>query len=140
MKLCAAGQLFAGRYCDNDAALAWTPEMIKPIIEAKFDDDSDDDEEEEEDKISSPSKGNNDGKARKVRPTSKPNPAIPTTDFLHKLGNALHAETVEMSLDYLRIHRFCWTLLRSVHDNCEPRLLETYGGGYLERENQLPFA
>lgn len=46
MKLCAVGQLFAGRYCNNDAAVAWTTETMKPIIEAKLDDDSDDDGED----------------------------------------------------------------------------------------------
>ncbi|KAL8848129.1 MAG: hypothetical protein Q9221_006849 [Calogaya cf. arnoldii] len=164
-KLCAVGQLFAGRYCNNDAALAWTTEMMKPIIEAKFYDDSDDGEEEEN-RTSPPSKGNGGGKARKVRPTSKQGQesktwkakevkqsksgallrkasragsAISTRDFLQDLANALHAETVEMSLDYLRIHRFCWMLLRRVHEICKPRLLETYGGGYLDREDQLPF-
>ena len=46
---------------------------------------------------------------------------------------------MELNLDYLRIHRFCWMLLRNVNLACKPRLLETYGGGYLEREDQLPF-
>lgn len=31
-KLCAVGELFTGRYCNNDAAVAWTTETMKPII------------------------------------------------------------------------------------------------------------
>lgn len=149
-KLCTIGQLFAERYCNNGAAVAWTMETMKPIIEAKFDGGSEDEEEEEEvevEKGSPFSKGNDDGKARKVRRTSKQGQesktpkskkvkqsksgvllrkatragsVIPTTDFLHDLAGGLHAEAVEMSLDHLRIHRFCWMLLRSIHEKCKP--------------------
>ena len=156
-ELCAVSKLFAGRYCNNDPAVSWTPQTIKPIIEAKMDDTSD----EEEDEPSSPPMKENIGgetrmpkktkespKSRKTKQSSsgsllrKPKRSgnsIPTNDFLLDLANALHTETMEMSLDYLRIHRFCWMLLRAVNEACKPRLLQTYGGGYLEREDQLPF-
>lgn len=66
-----------------------------------------------------------------LRKPSRSGTSIPTTDFLLDLANALHAEMIESNVDYLRIHRFCWMLLRSVNEACKPRLLETYGGGYL---------
>lgn len=64
---------------------------------------------------------------------------IETMEFLEDLANALQAETLELTINYLRLHRFCWMLLRSVNGNCRTELLENYGGGYLEKENQLPF-
>ncbi len=166
MKLCAVGQLFAGRYCKNDAAVAWTKETMKPIIEAKLDDDSDDDEGEKVGlpcEISSLCTGLvgittarplilivlrnmqllirvSYQKSKKVkqspsgallRKPRRSGSSIPTTDFLLDLANALHAEIIESNVDYLRLHRFCWMLLRSVNEACKPRLLETYGGGYL---------
>lgn len=156
-ELCAVSKLFTGRYCNNDAAVSWTAETIKPIIEAKLDDSSD---EEGDDQTTPAVKQNNKGESGKAKsakesPKSKKtkqsssgsllrkpkrsSDAIPTNDFLLDIANALATETMEMSLDYLRIHRFCWMLLRTVNDNCKPRLLQTYGGGYLEREDQLPF-
>ena len=153
-ELCAVSKLFAGRYCNNDPAVSWTPETIKPIIEAKLEETSD------EEPASPPMKENIGGETRmpkKTKESSKPKKAkqsssgsllrkpkrsgnsIPTNDFLLDLANALHTESMEMNLDYLRIHRFCWMLLRAVNEACKPRLLQTYGSGYLERENQLPF-
>lgn len=141
-KLCAVGKLFAGRYCNNDAGVSWTKETMRPIIEAKFDNDSDEDESE------GTVPATNRAKSRKTKQSSsgsllrKPKrngTSMETTDFLLHIANALHAETVELNLDYLRIHRSCWRLLRAVNDTCKPRLLRTYGAGYLEREDQLPF-
>lgn len=144
-KLCAVGKLFAGRYCNNDPAVSWTNETIKPIIEAKLDDES------EEDSKKAPGKKETIGpniKKKEIKQSTsgtllrKPkrnSQSIATTEFLLDLANALHAETIELTLDYLRVHRFCWRLLRAVNDKCKPRLLKTYGGGYLEQENQLPF-
>lgn len=59
--------------------------------------------------------------------------------FLEDVANGLHAEQVEMSIDYLLLHRTCWQLLRQVNVICKAKLLEMYGGGYLDKENQLPF-
>ena len=143
-KLCKAGELFAGRYCNNDRTVAWTRESIQQIIEAKMDDESDNDESDSShSKVTTAEK-----KPRKSQKSatgslmSKPKGekhATTTLDFLKGLASALHAEALELSVGYLRIHRFCWMLLRAVNDRCGPKLLEIYGGGYLEKENQLPF-
>ncbi|KAL8668933.1 MAG: hypothetical protein Q9168_006459 [Polycauliona sp. 1 TL-2023] len=162
-KLCAAGQLFIGRYCNNDAAVGWTTEMMKSIIEAKLKDDSEDDNDDEVEPLPRESGGGkplNDTtkgdsvqgikgqKTKKVKQSKsgslliqsyRSKSLIPTTNFLRDLAHALHAESIEMNIDYLRIHRSCWTLLRSVNEACKPRLLQAYGGGYLDREDQLPF-
>ena len=143
-KLCAVAELFTGRYCNNDAAVSWTSETIKPIIEAKLDDS----ESEDADDAETGSKSPKSAKAKKKKPSSsgallrKPkqnSQSLPTNEFLLDIANCLHAECVEMSIDYLRMHLSCWKLLRKVNEVCKPRLLKTYGGGYLEKENQLPF-
>ena len=143
--LCAVGKLFPGRYCNNGATTRWTSEEMKQVIESKFDDES----EGEDDHDQSSATNQSERREARVTKTSssgalieKPRrdvSSIKTTDFLFDIANALHAETLEMSLDYLRVHRVCWRLLRSVNDVCKPRLLQTYGAGYLEREDQLPF-
>lgn len=144
MQLCAVAELFAGRYCNNDAAVSWTPEIIKPIIEAKLDDS----ESEDEDDAETGSKGSKPADAKKKKSSSsgallrKPKQkshSLPTTEFLMDIANCFHAECVEMSIDYLRMHLCCWKILRKVNEVCKPRLLKTYGAGYLEKENQLPF-
>ena len=143
-KLCAVAELFAGRYCKNDAAVSWTPEIIKPIIEAKLDDSEPEDADDDE----TGPKGSKPKSAKKKKPSSsgallrKPKQnshSLPTNEFLLDIANCLHAECVEMSIDYLRMHLSCWKLLRKVNEVCKPRLLNTYGAGYLEKENQLPF-
>ncbi|CAD6592576.1 MAG: hypothetical protein ASARMPREDX12_006252 [Alectoria sarmentosa] len=132
--LCAAGTLFKGRYCKNDPTVTWTLDSMRPIIEAKIEDDSDDeDSKKKSTKIKTATSGS---LIRKPKSNRK---SIPTTDFLEDLANALHAETLEMSIDYLRVHRFCWMLLRQVNEVCKPKLLEMVGAGYLEKEAQLPF-
>ena len=143
-KLCAVAELFAGRYCKNDTAVSWTPEIIKPIIEAKLDDSEPEDADDDE----TGPKGSKPTSAKKKKPSSsgallrKPKQnshSLPTNEFLLDIANCLHAECVEMSIDYLRMHLSCWKLLRKVNEVCKPRLLNTYGAGYLEKENQLPF-
>ncbi|KAL8824663.1 MAG: hypothetical protein Q9191_004901 [Dirinaria sp. TL-2023a] len=143
-ELCAVGKLFAGRFCNNEPAVSWTREQIERVIESKVDES----DEEGDHETTLATKGNGAGQAKKTKTSSsgalfkrpeRDNTSIKTTDFLLDLVNALHAETIEMSINYLRLHRFCWRLLRSVNDSCKPRLLKTYGPGYLEREDQLPF-
>ena len=133
-ELCTAGTLFKGRYCRNDQSVTWTPESIQPIIEAKMDDDSDN-----EDPTGRFARVNTAESGSLIRRPKRSSGSIPTTDFLQDLAIAIHAETLELSVDYLHLHRSCWMLLRNVNDACKPQLLEQIGAGYLERECQLPF-
>ena len=126
--------VFMGRYCENNPTVTWTPDSIKPIIEAKMENDS---ENEYADRR--PTKVRTAASGSLIRKPKRNSKSIPTTDFLEDLANALHAETLELSIDYLRVHRFCWILLRNVNEVCKPTLLEMVGAGYLEKENQLPF-
>lgn len=143
-RLCKVGTLFEGRYCKNMPTVAWTRESITPIIESMLTSDEEDSEGDKKGK-----KKDKKIKARKVKQSSSGallrktknhrSSNVPTLDFLELLANALHAEGLELSLDYLRLHRFCWMLLRRVNEVCKPKLLRIYGPGYLEKEHQLPF-
>ena len=114
---------------------------MKPLIEAKLD--SDDEETGQEGdqshrqiqsgKVKTTASG---ALLRKPKSNGK---LIPAVEFLSDIANALHAEVMELSIDYLLPHRFCWELLRKINNACRPYLLEMYGGDYLEKENQLPF-
>ncbi|KAL9003821.1 MAG: hypothetical protein Q9188_003322 [Gyalolechia gomerana] len=138
-------KLFGGRYCNNDRAVAFTSESIKPIIESKLDDD---DDERGAASTSDAQRATTIRAARKTKIAKsgsllrkrKRNPSsIQALDFLEDITKALHAEGFELSLDYLQMHRTCWRLLRHVNEKCKPKLLEMYGGGYLDKEHQLPF-
>ncbi|KAL8963152.1 MAG: hypothetical protein Q9183_005050 [Haloplaca sp. 2 TL-2023] len=138
-------KLFGDRYCNNTPAVAFTRESIQPIFDSKLDDDEDDETDQE----TSARKGKENVPSKVKQATSgallrKPksdgdSDTIGTLDFLNDMANALHAEQLEVSIDYLMFHRICWRLLRQVNEACKPKLLEMYGGGYLEMENQLPF-
>ncbi|KAL8652814.1 MAG: hypothetical protein Q9210_002463 [Variospora velana] len=128
-------KLFAGRYCNNERFVSFTIESIRPVIEGKLDDEYDNDAT-----WAPASKAKKAPSGSLLRRKPKRNPrAIPALDFLEDVANALHADGLDLSLDYLMLHRFCWRLLCHINDECKPRFLEMYGGGYLEKENQLPF-
>ncbi|KAL8772294.1 MAG: hypothetical protein Q9209_002506 [Squamulea sp. 1 TL-2023] len=129
------GKLFGDRYCNNAPTVTFTRESIQPLIDAKTDGGSDD--KEEQGKNSSKVKQATSGTL--LRKSKRSGTSISTLAFLEDITNALHAEQVELSIDYLLLHRTCWESLRQVNVANKPKLLEMYGGGYLEKENQLPF-
>ena len=154
--LCALGRIFEGRYCQNEAAVIWNRDAMEKIIQSKVEDDSDDDDCDDKVEASNPSQRRTAAAARTIKqsrtgtlfkppkPLSKnadgpPQDTLSLPSFIQSLACALHAEHLELTFDYLRVHRMCWTFLRTVNDKCRPFLLETYGPGYLEKENQLPF-
>ncbi|KAF2993588.1 hypothetical protein E8E13_000745 [Curvularia kusanoi] len=51
----------------------------------------------------------------------------------------LHAEVIEISFDYFRLHRQCWRLLGAVKDHVREDLIRIYGPDYMQRESELPF-
>lgn len=144
--LCKVGSLFTGRYCNNDRAVSWTSESLTPIIESMMDDDSDDDDDDPSHSKAKPTEKKPKKKIKMSatgsllkKPRGHRSSEVPTLDFLELLANALQAESLEFTFDYLNLHRICWDLLRRVNEACRPKLLQMYGGGYLEKENQLPF-
>lgn len=142
-QLCPMAKLCTGRYCENEPTVAWTREAVELIFKSKLEDDDDETENATDDKAPTGAKDKSKVKQSAsgglIRRPKKRFTSRPAVDFLEVLANALQAEEVEMSFDYLLMHRFCWMLLRTIHEACRPQLLNIYGGGYIEQENQLPF-
>ena len=134
-ELCTAGTLCKGRYCSNERSVNWTTESMQRIIDAKMEDEGD---REDSGRKRSPMVNTAASGSLMPRP-KRMSKAIPTVEFLRDLAHALDTETLELSVDYLRLHRFCWMILGNVNKRCKPQLLEKIGAGYLEEENQLPF-
>ncbi|PVH92820.1 hypothetical protein DM02DRAFT_698351 [Periconia macrospinosa] len=68
-----------------------------------------------------------------------PKKQLPVNKCVGLVRDLLHAETVEVSFDYFRMHRQCWRLLRVVKNHCRADLIRIYGPEYLDKESQLPF-
>ena len=133
-EFCTASALFKDRYCRNEHSVTWTTESLQPILQAKMEDDSD-------------SEGLGKKKSFKFKTAAsgslvcgpkKNDKLMPLTDFLRHLTHALYAETLELNLDYLRMHRSCWIFLRKANEACKPELLDYLGPRYLEEESHLP--
>ncbi|KAI8933054.1 hypothetical protein NX059_009700 [Plenodomus lindquistii] len=71
----------------------------------------------------------------KLSPTTK----VASPQLLAILRLGIEMEMLELSYDYLALHRFCWRLLRAVRDRCRDRLIEMFGPGCIEKEARLPF-
>ena len=134
-ELAKVSHMFTGRYCNNERAVNFSDESIMEVIEEMFDDDIDDESAKPKGKQTKTAASG--ALLRNKEGVVKHD--VPTVDFLKHLVNALHAESMELTMDYFRLHRFSWMLLRSVNEKCKPKLLDMYGPGYLEKENQLPF-
>lgn len=61
------------------------------------------------------------------------------SQLIQPLTLALQSETLELAFPLLHFHRWCWRLLRSVKEACDPLLRQRYGSDYIEKESQLPF-
>lgn len=143
-ELCPTAKLCVGRYCENNATVAWTREAVELLFKSKLEDDDDNGTENATDD-KAPTGAKDKSKVKQsasgglIRMPKKRFTSRPAVEFLEVLANALQAEELEMSFDYLLMHRFCWMLLRNIHEACRPQLLNIFGGGYIEQENQLPF-
>ena len=141
--LCPTARLCTGRYCDNEPTVAWTREAVELIFKSKLEDDDDGTETATDDKA--PAGATDKPKVKQsasgglIRMPKKRFTSSPAVEFLEVLANALQAEELEMSFDYLLMHRWSWKLLRTIHEACRPQLQNIFGGGYIEQENQLPF-
>lgn len=131
--LCTVGARFQGRYCRNDQSVTWTAKSMQSIIDPNMEDNSDSDGSEKTfTKIKTAASGT------LIRRSKRSNGLRSTTGFLQDLAHALHAETLELSVDYFRLHRSCWILLRKVNEACKAQLLDRFGADYLEKECKLP--
>ena len=64
---------------------------------------------------------------------------LPVDKCLGLMRDILHAEMIEVSFDYFRLHRQCWRLLRHVKEQCRDDLIRIFGPDYIQKESELPF-
>ncbi|KAF1848087.1 uncharacterized protein K460DRAFT_67935 [Cucurbitaria berberidis CBS 394.84] len=67
-----------------------------------------------------------------------PQRGVPANQLLCVIRDSVESQMLELSVDYLTLHRACWGLLRSIKDRCRDRLVELFGQEYIEDESQLP--
>ncbi|KAF1943592.1 hypothetical protein EJ02DRAFT_343053, partial [Clathrospora elynae] len=128
-ELGAICQTFKGRFCDGNGQNDMGAEHVQKILETA----SWDYELNEDGRVAEVYKDT--GQAPKKSSINH----LPVAKLLGLLRDLLHAETIEISYDYLRLHRQCWRLLRLVKQYCHGDLLKMFGPGYIEKESQLPF-
>lgn len=122
---------FRERFSDKTARFELRTEDVEKILEqADWEVEMDD-----EDRAATLYKDSDRKPGEKKAPIKKLTPS----KLLGILRATLHAEIMELSFDYLLLHRFCWRLLRAVKDKCRNWLIAMYGPEYIEKENQLPF-
>jgi hypothetical protein len=122
-------QTFKGRICDGNGQNDINAEHVQKILEGS----------------SWGYELNEDGRVNEVYKDTDEAPKKVSVKHLHVsklLGlvrDVIHAETVEIAFDYLRLHRMCWRLLRFVKEHCHNDLTRMFGPSYIEKESQLPF-
>ncbi|DAA75324.1 TPA_exp: Uncharacterized protein A8136_1721 [Trichophyton benhamiae CBS 112371] len=132
-ELAPVAQMFKPRFCEGALQRDWTMTDIEQIISKS---------NWSWDEEASPSEGirvysmSRNIKKEQKKATSG---AVNAAELLKQLRNTLRTESLELSIPYLSFHRICWSVLRSIHEHCRPTLRDMFGGGYMERENQLPF-
>ncbi|KAL8705806.1 MAG: hypothetical protein Q9201_001093 [Fulgogasparrea decipioides] len=135
--------LFRGRYVDNEASVAFTRESIEPLIQAKIHNESIKSEKAVKGCPGKYSKASNKGKQAisesEIQDARGNSRTFPMLNFLDKIVNLVDKEQLEMSVDYLHIHRTSFRLVRRVKDACNTKLGTKYGDVNLTKERQLPF-
>ncbi|KAI1303775.1 hypothetical protein F5Y03DRAFT_359023 [Xylaria venustula] len=137
--------MFKARYVDNTGQVDFTPEYVSQIIELSLFETEGNEEDgslmmgqiEDPKKLKEKKKlqqQSNEGKRKAAKSGN-----MPLEQLIKPLVFALHAESLEFSYPYLLMHRWCWRVLRSVKDLCDPCLRQLYTPAYLEKESQLPW-
>ncbi|KAH7079740.1 hypothetical protein FB567DRAFT_607183 [Paraphoma chrysanthemicola] len=72
------------------------------------------------------------------KPRAPPKTQMKMVSLLSILRASIHSEILELSFDYLTLHRTCWPLLRALKAATHDPLVEIFGPQYITRETQLP--
>ncbi|OJJ78712.1 uncharacterized protein ASPGLDRAFT_1510445 [Aspergillus glaucus CBS 516.65] len=124
-------QMFVDRYCNGSGQTGFTETDLGRILAQGM---WDNDKKGEEGFISM--SRSRKGTAKKRWEHSR---QVTAAELLETLRNTIQSEAVEMSFDYLMLHRVCWGMLRFAKEACDAHLRKLFGFGYLEKESQLPF-
>lgn len=142
--------MFADRYLRNTGQVDWTPEHVDSVVSRSLFEEEGSDEDgtlilgqiddpgklrERKRRIAAAAAG----RAGDSKKTAAEGARMPPDRLIRALVLALQAESLTLAFPYLTLHRVTWGVLRALREACEPLLLELYGPGYMERENQLPW-
>lgn len=126
-------RMFVDRYCNGFRKTGFTEaDLQKVLAEGVW---INNEEEEEEEGFISMSRS---GKAASKKQWENIR-RLTAIKLLENLRNTLQSEALELSFDYLALHRVCWRMLRLVKQVCDTRLRNIFGFPYQEKESQLPF-
>jgi hypothetical protein len=122
-------QTFKGRFCDGNGQTELRADDVQKVLEcATWTYDLN-----EDDRVDEVYKDTD------VAPTKKTTAHLSVAKLLGIMRDMVHAEMIEVSYDYLRLHRQCWRLLSAVKTQCRDDLIKIYGPDYMVTESQLPF-
>ncbi|EYE92270.1 uncharacterized protein EURHEDRAFT_415694 [Aspergillus ruber CBS 135680] len=137
-ELAPVARMFHQRYCKTGARTDLAPNDLEEILSKGMWEEN----EEESAEISAANGQDLRVFARSKQPSKEQRHRrrrFTPPQLLQALRNSLGAEALEFSFDYLKMHKICWTLLRSVERQCRPHLTQMFGPMYIEHENQLPY-
>ncbi|KAG9253575.1 uncharacterized protein F5Z01DRAFT_147185 [Emericellopsis atlantica] len=75
----------------------------------------------------------------KARASGKDKTTLVPEELVETLALSLNSESLEMSFPLLFMHRWCWRVLRSIKESCDPVLRERYTPAYMDKESELPW-
>lgn len=137
-ELAPVAQMFKDCYCHSAGRSDLTTEDLEKILSQGM-------WEEEEDKSKAASK---DRGIVRVYAQNKPTEReqlqrchclTTPQQLLQALQNSLHGEALELTSNYLLLHKMCWLVQHFANDHCCDRLNNMLRPMYIEEENQLPF-
>lgn len=144
--------MFKTRYFGDESRTNLSPDDINTILEKHIEKDDDADLEESNERtrpkikinVQPPALSADETKIFKSQNRPRKTKMSATVgvrpiQVLNALLNAIQSEMLELTFDHFRLHTFSWCLLRNLKEELNGDLLEMYGPGYLEKENQLPF-
>jgi hypothetical protein len=142
-EICPVSQCLKRRYCENEALQDYSLETIEVLLNDGFIGEKQDQED-----VTFPEITIGMGSAivalrrrekSAVRNHFKQTARLSPLELLLALQLSIADEAPLLQFDYFAFHRICWSVLRTVQQALHPKLLQYYGPGYLESENQLPF-
>ena len=143
-KNCPMSKASIERYCRNGHSIQWNLEHLPKILAPKIIE-SEKPKSTEQGEASTINEGTNfivdmiHAANRKqgdfdVLQLGREKRSLPISDFFTYLVNVLKDENLDLTLDYLAIHRSCWTLLKKVEEVCSVELHNIYYSSYTGAE------
>ncbi|EQB44956.1 hypothetical protein CGLO_16239 [Colletotrichum gloeosporioides Cg-14] len=131
--------MFQNRFTRRAPGMVWTTELIDNVLSrSEWEEENDGDQIVSMSRVIDP-KMLTEIRKGKNKKLAEDGGRLPPEKLVRSLLFALQSEIMEVAFPYLLMHRWCWTVLRTVKEQCDPLLRELFTPAYIERENQLPF-